>query len=319
MAQEKFQNLRLGIFILMGTLFLIIAFYLVGKKRNLFGPSFAISAQFKNVSGLMPGNNVRFGGIDIGTVKSVEIISDSSINVVMVIDEKESKFIKKNAIASVGTDGLMGNKLVNISSMGNATQSVEEGDILQAVHPIEMDDMIRTLNETNKNIHVITDNLMTITDRVKGKNSLWTLLMDKDIAENVKNAIVNINLTGKNSAILTGNLKSITEDIKSGKGSIGALVTDTVISSRINQVIVKLELLSDSVALISGDIAGITKDLKEGRGTVGLLLRDTSVIHNLNQTLTNINQGAKGFSDNMEGLKQSFLLRKYFRKKEGKK
>ena len=116
MAKETSKNIRLGIFVLAGTAFLIVALYFIGNKQNLFGSTFKISAQFNNVNGLMIGNNVRFSGIDVGTVESVEIINDSMVNVVMIIEKDVQKFIRKNAVASVGTDGLMGNKLVNINS-----------------------------------------------------------------------------------------------------------------------------------------------------------------------------------------------------------
>src|SRR5689334_12869651 len=108
MSKELTRNIRLGIFVLAGTVFIIVMLYLIGSKQNLFGSTFRISAQFYTVNGLMEGNNVRFAGIDVGTVEKVEIISDSTVNVVMLIEEKIRPYIKKNAIASVGTDGLMG-------------------------------------------------------------------------------------------------------------------------------------------------------------------------------------------------------------------
>lgn len=316
MAKEKLQNLQLGLFIVIGSLLLITALYLVGNKRNLFGSTLSISARFQNVNGLMPGNNVRFAGIDVGTVESIEIVSDSSVNVVMVIDEKVKDFIRKNAQASVGTDGLMGNKLVNINSAGSSAPCIEQGDVLQTLAPIETDEMVRTLNETNKNMKGITANLLSITERFDRKNSLWTLLMDTAVAGNIRSAAVNINVAGRQTAIVTGNLRDLTSGIKNGRGTLGALVTDTSLSSKIRQVVVKLELLSDTAAIISGDIHHITSGLKDGKGSAGVLLSDTSFVHNLNQSISQLQQGAKGFSENMEALKHSFLLRKYFRKKK---
>src|SRR3989337_310265 len=111
MSKEFSRNIRLGIFVLAGTAFLIMLLYFIGSKQNLFGSTFRISAQFYSVNGLMPGNNVRFAGIDVGTVERVEIISDSTVSVTMLIEEKVRHYIKKNAVAIVGTDGLMGNKL----------------------------------------------------------------------------------------------------------------------------------------------------------------------------------------------------------------
>ena len=319
MGNETSRNIRLGVFVVVGTILLIASLYLIGNKQNLFGSTFRISAKFYNVSGLMAGNNVRFAGIDVGTVERVEIINDSSVNVVMIIEKDIQPFIKKNAIAGVGTDGLMGNKLVNINSVKIISKSVEEGDVLQSLRPIEQDEMVRTLNETNENMKAITSNLRTITDRINSKNTLWSILMDTIVAENVKSAIVSIKIAGNSTAILTGNLKNISEDIKNGKGSLGALITDTTLSGKINQMIVKLEKVSDTAAYITGDFSKISKRLEQGQGSVGVLLRDTSFVHNLNTSVNNINKGTVILNEDLEALRHSWPFRKYFRKKEKEK
>src|SRR5690348_15105543 len=126
MKKESSRNMQVGLFVSIGTVLLIVALYLIGDKQNLFGSTFRISAKFYNVNGLMVGNNVRFAGIDIGTVEEIEIINDSSVNVIMVLEERVQPYIKKNAIASIGTDGLMGNKLVNINSGSDLSVSIEK-------------------------------------------------------------------------------------------------------------------------------------------------------------------------------------------------
>lgn len=316
MAKETMRNVRLGMFVVIGTALLITALYMVGDKQNLFGSTFRISARFYNVDGLMAGNNVRFSGIDVGTVESVEIVNDSSVNAVMIIEDDIRPFIKKNALASVGTDGLMGNKLININSSKEASPSVEEGDVLQTMRPIETDEMVRTLNATNENMKAITSNLRTITDKINSENTLWSLLMDTVVADNVKAAIVNIKIASNSSAVLTGNLRSITDDIRNGKGSLGALITDTVLSGKINQVIVKLDRVSDTVAFITGDFSRISKGLDQGKGSLGMLLKDTSFVHNLNTSINNINKGTLLLNEDLEALRHSWPFKKYFKKKE---
>ena len=214
MANEGDRNMRLGLFVTIGTALLIAALYFIGNKQNLFGSTFKISANFYNVSGLMTGNNVRFSGIDVGTVESVEIMNDSLVKVVMIIEKKIQPYLRKNAIANVGTDGLMGNKLININAGIKDSPLIEENDVLQTLRPIEMDDMVRTLNVTNENIKVISGNLRNITDKINSKNSLWNLLMDTVVAENVKSTIVNIKLMSNQSVQITGDLKLLTENIK---------------------------------------------------------------------------------------------------------
>jgi phospholipid/cholesterol/gamma-HCH transport system substrate-binding protein len=316
MSQETSKNIRVGAFVLVGTVLLIFTLYLIGAKQNLFGSTFELKSQFKNVNGLMPGNNVRFTGIDIGTVKTVEIINDSTVDVTMVIEDKVQAFIKKNATAMVGTDGLMGNKLINISSSIEAAESVENGDFLVSKSPLGTDDMMRTLNITNENVKDITIDLKNIVHRLNSPNTLWSILMDTIVADNVKQAIVNIKVTGERSAIITGDLSRIVKHIKDGKGTIGALIADTTMAVKLNQSIVNIKLITDSLALVTGDIHYITAKIKKGEGGIGTVLMDTTFVNNLNATMKNVKSGTKNFDENMEALKHNILLRNYFKKKE---
>ncbi len=315
MANPTSRNIRLGIFVLAGTVFLIVLLYMIGAKRSLFSDTFRISAQFYNVNGLMQGNNVRFSGINVGIVESVEINTDSTVNVVMLIEDKAKIYIKKNALASIGTDGLMGNKLVNINSMKDGSVAhIEDGDILKTLKPIETDEMLRTLSTTNDNIKVITGDLKNITQKFNKRNSLWSLLQDTIVADNLKEAIVNIKITGARTAIITGDLQEVAKSFKSGKGLMASLLTDTTMAGKLQHTIVKLENASDKIAYVSGDLSGITAKIKDGKGTIGMLITDSLFVKDLKSTMKNLNSGVAGFDDNMEGLKHSFLLKKYFRK-----
>lgn len=316
MGNESSRNIRLGIFVLSGTILLIAALYLMGNKQNLFGSTFKISAEFHNVDGLMVGNNVRFAGIDVGTVESVKIINDTSVKVVMVLEKNIQSYIKKNSLAGVGTDGLMGNKLVNINSVKEHAEPVEEGDVIKTVSPIEMDEMVRTLNSTNENINVISANLRNITDKINSKNSLWSVLLDTVVAENVKSAVVNLKLMSNQGVMVTGDLSQLTHDIRSGKGSIGALITDTILSYKINQTVVNLNKISDSVAIMSGNLSAIVNNLKSGKGSMGILLNDTTLVHDLNKSIKSIDKGAKSFDENMEALHYTWPFKKYYKKKK---
>jgi phospholipid/cholesterol/gamma-HCH transport system substrate-binding protein len=311
MGQETSKNIRVGAFVLAGTVLLIFSLYLIGAKQNLFGSTFELKSQFKNVNGLMPGNNVRFTGIDVGTVKSVEIINDSTVNVTMVIENKVQAFIKKNATAMVGTDGLMGNKLININSSNESAPSVEDGDFLVSKSPLGTDDMMRTLNITNENVKDITIDLKNIVHRLNSPNTLWSILMDTIVAENVKEAIVNIKLTGERTAIITGDLSRIVRHVKEGKGTIGALIADTTFAVKLNQSIINIKLITDSLALVTGDLHYITNKVKKGEGAIGTVLMDTTFVNNLNESMKNVRSGTKNFDEDMEALKHNILLRNY--------
>jgi phospholipid/cholesterol/gamma-HCH transport system substrate-binding protein len=315
MANTKSRNILLGIFVLTGTILLIVSLYLIGSKQNLFGKTIEISARFNNVSGLMAGNNVRFLGIDVGTVESVEVVNDSSVLVVMVIRKDIQPFIKKNSMAGVGTDGLMGNKIVNIISISGTSKIVEEGDELKTQRPIDLSDAMTSLSYTNKNLQTITGNLVDFTENIQAENSLWNMLADSSVADEVREALLNFKVTSDQTQAFAKDLKKISGDIKAGKGSAGAFLNDTTLATSLNNTVKQLENFSDSLKNISYEVSGMIDDLKNGKGTAGQLLNDTMVIHNLNSSLIELQKGAASFDENMEALKMSWPFKKYYRKK----
>lgn len=316
MKEQSINKAKLGAFVLIATTFLILGLYYIGSKKNIFHSTIDVVTEFSNVNGLVPGNNVRFNGINVGTVSKVYAVADSLIRVDFTVDKELTKFISQNAIASIGTDGLLGNKLINIVPGKAGGKPVEEGNTLKSINPIQMDNAMRTLTMTNDNLKVITDNLKGVSEKLNNNNSLWKLLTDTILAENVKNAIVKFKLTGENTAIVSGDLSKIVKDIKSGKGSIGALLTDTSFAHQLNQTIVNIHSISDTVAIISGNFKSISSNLKNGKGSIGTLLTDTMFVHNLNKSLLNIKDGAGNFNEDMIALRHSWPFKKYFKKQE---
>ncbi len=316
MDTQTGNRVKLGAFVLTATVFLLIGLYFIGSKKNIFHSTVRISTNFSNVNGLMPGNNVRFNGINVGTVSKLYPVADTAIKVEFTVDKDLTEFISKDAIVSIGTDGMLGSKLLNISPGKGKVNAVKENDVLVAMNPIQMDNALRTLVKTNDNLEVLSDNLKIVSEKFNKNNSLWNLLTDTVLAENVRTAVVSFKLTGKNTAIVTGELGDIVKDIKAGKGTIGALLTDTVLSKKMKQTIVNIKAISDSVVIISGNFKDISANLKNGKGSMGALLTDTSFIHNLNQSLESIKHGAGGFNENMEALKYSWPFKKYYKRKK---
>ena len=196
---------------------------------------------------------------------------------------------------------------------------VKKDDTLKAMKAIETDEMLRTLNRTNDNIAAITDNLKVITTKINSRNTLWSILMDTVVADNVKQAIVNIRLTGSHSAEITGDLRNIVTEIKNGKGSFGALLTDTALSNHVRQTVVKIKLISDNTAMISGNMSNIIGKADSGKSSIGRLLMDTTFVPNLDRSMLNLKKGTQGVNEVIEGLKHSWPLRSYFRKQEKKR
>jgi phospholipid/cholesterol/gamma-HCH transport system substrate-binding protein len=316
MRTKSIDNIKLGSFVLAGIVFLIFSLYMIGKNRSLFGSTFTISADFHSVNGLMPGNNVRFAGIDVGTVKRIDITSDTTVRVYMILDKDVRKYIKKNAMASVGTDGLMGNKLINVNSVHQPAAPVEEGDVIASLKPIETDEMLRTLNTTNENLAFFSSDLKRITQRINSSKGIWSLLSDTVITKNIEGAAKNINRAGLRAAEAGEQITELLQNIKRGGGLASAILTDTALSRKLRMAVSNIQLMAERTAQMTNTLNEMVKNVKKGEGTAGVILRDTVLENKLKQTATNLQEGTARFSEDMEALKSNFLFRSYFKKQE---
>jgi len=322
MAKRSVNNIKLGAFVLGGLLFLVLLLYMIGKNRDLFGKTYVLKARFENIQGLVSGNNIRFSGIRAGTVKRVKILNDTVIEVTMLIETKMKNIIRKNAIVSIGTDGLVGNKVVNIIPSRQPAPWAEEGDFLISKKAVDTEDMLQTLSKTNNDVAVIAFELKSTVQRINSSSALWEILNDKSLPQDLRMAVANIRSATGKAGNMVDNLNSIITDVKNGKGSAGALLTDTSFAQNLNEAVLKIKSVGENAdklaAEISKVVAGINKDLNNGRGTANALLKDSMMVVKLNASLDNIQKGTDGFNQNMEALKHNILFRGYFRKLEKK-
>jgi phospholipid/cholesterol/gamma-HCH transport system substrate-binding protein len=163
----------------------IIGIYFVGKKQNLFNRTFSISTVFKDVSGLQPGNNIRFAGINVGIIDNIIIVNDTSIQVDMQIQEEIHKFIKDDSRALIGSEGLMGNKILIITP-GSSGRVVKKNAFIASSTPVDMDDILQNLKITIDNAALLTGDLSLITSNIRsGKGTIGRLFMDSTLAEDI--------------------------------------------------------------------------------------------------------------------------------------
>ncbi|MGL2964265.1 MlaD family protein [Flavobacterium sp. RSB2_4_14] len=184
---------KLGMFVIIGIVFFAITIYFIGKTQNLFGATFQLNANFKNVSGLKVGNNVRLSGINIGTVKSIEFVSDSLVKVNFVIQDDVQKYIKTDAMVSIGSDGLMGDKVLTISPGSKSTKVVEDNTYILSSKAVEMEDMMKSVKVSIDNAKIISQQLAEFSYKMNNNDGLLSkLLTDKSFANKLDNTMVNL-------------------------------------------------------------------------------------------------------------------------------
>jgi phospholipid/cholesterol/gamma-HCH transport system substrate-binding protein len=318
MENRTINNIKLGAFVSGGLLFLVVLLYMIGANRSLFGATYILKARFENVQGLVSGNNVRFSGIQAGTVKNIQILNDTVIEVVMIVDKKMQAIIRTNALVSIGTDGLVGNKVVNMVPSKVSAPLAKEGAILLVKRAVSTDEMLQTLYTTNNDIAVIAANLKMTVQRINTSTAIWTLLSDPYIPNDLKLSIAKIREATSKAASITNNLDEMIVEVKNGKGLLGMILTDDTLANNFGNVVLKINSVGEQLDTLSGEIRGLVnnfnQDLNKGKGPFNTLLRDSMLSIKLSNSLDNIQQGTDGFNQNMAAIKHSFLLRGYFKK-----
>lgn len=320
MAKQIINNIKLGIFVIAGLIILVTTLYMIGKNQSFFGSNITVRARFANVMGLTKGNNVRFSGIQAGNVKSVQIVNDSVIEVVMLVDKEFQPYIHKNAIVSIGNEGLMGNKVINISTNPVPAPAVDNNDLLPIKKEVGTNEMLETLSTTNDNVAEISADLKQTIKRLNSSAGLWNLLNDTTISYNLNVSLLNIRAAAVKVNQVAEGLNTIVVDAHNGKGTVGTLLADTAVASDLKQAVNHINGASAEadvlITRLDSLIGDIQNDVNSGNGTVYTLLKDTATTNKLTNSLDNIEKGTAAFNEDMEALKHNFLTRRYFKKQE---
>jgi phospholipid/cholesterol/gamma-HCH transport system substrate-binding protein len=218
------QKIKIGIFTVVGIVLFLIGIFLIGSKKNMFGDTFLIYGTFSNVGGLQVGNNIRFAGINVGTVENISIVSDTLIRVDMRMKEQVKPFLKKDALATIGSDGLMGDKLITIvSGSTNEVRLLGSGSRIKTTDPVNFDKVISQFTNVATNAEIVMTELAGMAVQIReGDGTISRLLYNDALSRSLEG-------TAKNAEVITNSLSGITTQIKSGKGSVGRLVyTDSL-------------------------------------------------------------------------------------------
>lgn len=217
------QKTKIGLFVVTGILVLVAGVFLIGSKKNMFSTTYNVWGTFKNTGGLQVGNNIRFGGVNVGTVKNIRILSDTVVRVDMIIQSDKREFIKNDVRATVGSDGLMGDKILTILPGSPNAPLLADGAQMHTEEPTDYGAIITKFTTVANNAEVITGALADMSLQIKnGNGSISRLLYKNDLA-------VGLEGTMNNAKAITGSLEGIATQIRSGKGSIGSLLyTDTL-------------------------------------------------------------------------------------------
>lgn len=318
------RTVIVGIFVFLALVILVVTIFTLGGQKKTFVKSFTINAIFTDVGGLLKGGNIWLLGVKVGTVKKISFYGNSQVLVTMSIEQSAQSQIHKDAMAKIGSDGLIGNKIIIIYGGTAAAPNIAKDDYLAVEKALSTDDMLATLQANNKNLLEITNDFKSISKKIdSGRGTLATLLNDSAIAnklrttvDNLQSTVANFKTASVSSKNVLYNLQNFSGKLNTPGNSIHDLVNDTIAYNNIKATLSQLENAAKAVSKFTANLETVSNRLNEKDNAVGVLLNDSAAAASLKITLKNLESGSKKLDEDLEALQHNFLLKGFFKKKE---
>jgi len=315
-TEELKENIKVGLFVLAGICLFAVALFFIGSENTFFNRTFTVSAVFRNIEGLKEGDKVWLSGVKIGAVKHVQIVDEGKVIVTMSLRDKQNEFVKKDATAFVGSDGLVGNKIVVIRP-GNSRSIIQDNDTINTFSPTDTQELINIAKDVGSNTRSLTDDLKLITARInKGDGIVGELLHDGPLSQDLRIAIASLRLAGENTNQATLNLKKMLDEVNSGDGLLAKLITDSTYADTFEQALNNVAEVGKNSKTMSEDLKEVISKMNDKNNALGVLLTDTTFANKLRVTLENAESASLKLDENMEAMQHNFLLRGYFKKQK---
>lgn len=308
------RSVIVGIFVFLGLIFLVLGILVIGNLNETFKRKIEVITLFDDVGGLQVGNNIWFSGVKIGSISDLQFYAQNKVKVVMKIEKKSQPFIHKDAFVKLGSDGLIGNKILIIYDGTPESPSVHNGDTLRVEKTFSSEEMINTLQENNKNLSSITSDLKVITSRIaNGEGSIGKMLTDDAVYTHLDAATLSLQQAAGQAQKLISSLNQFSEGLHKEGTLANQLTNDTVVFNSMKASVLRLQQMADTAHVF---ITNLKEASANPESSIGVLLHDEEAGAQLKQTIKNLETSSQKLDEDLEAAQHNFLLRGYFKKKE---
>ncbi|HMR18745.1 MAG TPA: MCE family protein, partial [Sphingobacterium sp.] len=255
-------------------------------------------------------------GVKGGIIKEIAFEGVENVRVVMTIEEKSREYIRRNAIATLGTDGLIGNTIISLIGGTAAVPAIENGDILQSGPGGGMNQMMDLVKDNGEHLSIMTKNFAALSQSlVEGKGTIGALLMDEEMANSLKKNSESLNAILADAGKAVDNMVILSERLNSNQGLMHDLTTDTTLFASLRESAAQLQGVAQTANALVSNLNETTARLNNENNVVNLMTNDPETANEIKQILENLNQGTKKLDENMEALQSNFLFRGFFKKR----
>lgn len=318
------NELQAGLFITLGIALFIIVIFLLGQRRQIFVQQENYTATFTDVQGLSEGAPVRLGGITIGRVDTIGFSTDNkdpNVYVDILISSKYLERIRTDSIATIETQGLLGDKLVNIKSDGSGNM-LEPGSELRSSEPADIASVLNKAGEVVDNTVEISRSVSGLVGELRDSTSeslttsiaaLSEILTEVKDGSGFLHTLIYADKEGasilKNLDATSHDLKAISKEIRNGKGLLNALIY----APEGKTTLAALADASKNIAVTAGHISKLAQEIESGDGLLHSVVYDEApggiaeIVNKLNRTATNLEKASAALA-NGEGTLGALLV-----------
>jgi len=302
---KKEQYAGLGIFVVIGLLLFTTGIFLIGNRRLLFEQSFEVWTEFSTITGLQDGAPVRVSGKDAGEVLDIEVPPDpgKKFRVKMRITEEMHPLVRADSVATIQTDGLVGNKFLSVSSGTKEKPMAPPGSSIPGQEAFEFADLMQQASDTMRTVNETIDSVQDDLERTLQV----TAQMISDAREIMNETGGDIKGITSSSNKIANNLNEILANVREGKGTLGKLVTDESLYQNAEAIAKNAEVTSKNIREAAEKANQTITEFRE-KTQGGLTDQASGTLRNLNEVLSDM-------AENTEALKRNWFFRGFFKKR----
>ncbi len=321
------RNIRAGLFLFVALAALVAMVFVLGRQQSLFSRKVRLNTSFANIGGLVVGTPVRLAGLDVGVVEDVAFDHDLHVKTVHVLLGIESRYmdrVRADSIASLGSKGLLGDMIVNITVGSAESPMLHKGDTLISKESIGLEEIVGTVQDALANIKTVAGDLgaalkglltkqvttdvgrivhsaANLTSQAESGNGLvHALLYQRAMAEDVAAFVGSARKVGVTADRALRRIDGILDetdvpkalrDIQRAAAELADVVSAIKSGKGLAHTLIYEEdksRLVENLTALSKALRTVGDDLEHGRGTVGALLKDPTLYSDLKIILGNV-------------------------------
>lgn len=304
------RAVAVGAFVLLALVLFGIGLFMIGDRRHLFEETFEVRARFSRLAGLQPGSKVRVSGMEAGEVESVTVPPSpgARFQVTMRVLSKLHPLVRVDSVATIQTDGIVGNKFVEIGVGSEEAERVEEGGFIESREPFEMADLMQEASE-------VVSTLGESVESVRGELEETLQGLQGTVEEasgTLEDVGTNLKAVSASARAVAKDVEVVVSRVEQGKGTLGKLVEDDALYDQVKGAVAGVEDVVEKASKVAANVETLSEEAKDAIESLKEGGPAPQILADLSETVASAREAMGDLAEDTESLKRNFFFRGMF-------